>query len=570
MQNLVFKQLTIMSKIEKAAVTLNWSAGTNVLTGKNDVGKSTAVKALYHTLGADVPQMNNKRWSKAKAIYFVEFQVDRTTYSVLRDGKTFAVFDSNRILIARYRGVGGERGIGSWINQLFNFQIELETKAEEVVRAWPALYLLPFYVDQDEGWTQSWASFSSLAAFKNYRRKMIDYHLGVRPQAYYDTLKDRVGADKELLEVQSKLGSLIEVRRTYVDRKVQLRTDIDRDAFKAEIEELVKRMNELQGRQQAKLSSVKDVRNELADLDLEISVLERSIRELQADFDFAADPETPDDVSCPTCGAHYHNSIKERFHIIDDVDQCFVLIDERRTKKIDVQDRLLPLEREYAALTKEVLNLDELLRREKHNVRFEELVRAEGYKDVLRSIDGDILAVSESVQKLQETRDALAAQLRNFSKSKAISDFYADVMKQYLNALNVHTLAEEDYSDPHKVIKNDVLGSDLPRALLAQVFAYLRVMEKFGDFVLCPMVIDTPFQQEQDDQNAMAIWRFVLGSILKGQQLIVATVEYDAARLGREGVSIIELPEQYALLQAGQYQGVASWLIPMHDAALRT
>lgn len=56
---LVFHQLAILSKVEKAARVLQWSLGKNVLTGDNNVGKSTVVKSLYHALGADVPQMSN-------------------------------------------------------------------------------------------------------------------------------------------------------------------------------------------------------------------------------------------------------------------------------------------------------------------------------------------------------------------------------------------------------------------------------------------------------------------------------------------------------------------------------
>lgn len=71
MKKLVFKEVSILSKIEKAARTETFDPALNLLTGENDVGKSTLIKSLYHTLGTDVPGLQNARWKKAKPIYCV-------------------------------------------------------------------------------------------------------------------------------------------------------------------------------------------------------------------------------------------------------------------------------------------------------------------------------------------------------------------------------------------------------------------------------------------------------------------------------------------------------------------
>lgn len=62
MKRLVFKEVSILSKVEKAAKTQVFGPSINIMTGENDVGKSTLIKSLYHTLGADVLGLQNSQW----------------------------------------------------------------------------------------------------------------------------------------------------------------------------------------------------------------------------------------------------------------------------------------------------------------------------------------------------------------------------------------------------------------------------------------------------------------------------------------------------------------------------
>lgn len=58
MKSLVFRELWILSKAEKAGVNLSLGPNMNLLIGENDVGKSTLIKSIYHCLGADTPQIS--------------------------------------------------------------------------------------------------------------------------------------------------------------------------------------------------------------------------------------------------------------------------------------------------------------------------------------------------------------------------------------------------------------------------------------------------------------------------------------------------------------------------------
>jgi hypothetical protein len=219
-KNLVLKEVLILSKIEKKARKIKFSAATNLLTGENDVGKSTLIKVLYNTLGADVPQLNNTRWKKARAICCVKIELGGRDYYVIRDEKFFGVFDANKQLISRHVGLSGERGIAHFINPLLDFSIELERKEDSKLGlAGPSFYFLPFYIDQDSGWTASWASFNGLQQFTRYRMHMLEYHLGVRPQDYYDAKRSSLEIDDEMREIRTQKETLVAVRTSYHKRK---------------------------------------------------------------------------------------------------------------------------------------------------------------------------------------------------------------------------------------------------------------------------------------------------------------------------------------------------------------
>jgi hypothetical protein len=233
MTSLVFKEISILSKVEKTARRETFDPAANLITGENDVGKSTLIKSLYHTLGADVPGLQNARWKKAHPIYCVRFSLGKNEYTVIRDERYFGVFDVNEVLIGRFAGVSGEKGVAQFLNPKLNFRVELERSEDgKLGAAGPAFYYLPFYIDQDEGWNKSWASFVGLQQFSLYRKSMLEYHLGVRPQSYYDARKRQVELLEEKARIAAEIEALNKVRESYQRRKALRQVDLDPSVFR--------------------------------------------------------------------------------------------------------------------------------------------------------------------------------------------------------------------------------------------------------------------------------------------------------------------------------------------------
>lgn len=574
MSKLVFKKISILSKAEKAAISIRLSPNVNLLTGENDVGKSTLVKSMYHCLGADTPQLNNTVWKKARAIYCAHIELSGQEFYIVRDEKYFGVFDHNKRLLSRHVSVAGKNGIAHFINPKLHFSIELERQADSKLGlAGPAFYFLPYYVDQDEGWSSTWTSFSGLRQFSSYRRLMIDYHLGVRPQSYYDARKRELLLKEKLAKFEADRVSMQAARDSVQKRKQRIQVDVDPAVFRKEMEDAVDKFNEVYEKQQTVLSRLKDVRNQRNTIDSELEVLRQAIAEIEADFRFAESPDTPEVVGCPTCGTEFTNSVVERFGILDDIDHCYALVDQRLKKRNEINERLKEIEEAYSHLSKELSEFEAVLARTKENVTLSEMIASEGMKEMLGSLNSDINLMVEGERSVSDDIEKNSDDLKiDAKRKKEILGWYRARMKEFLNSLNVSVLTEEDYKTLDRQIKNNALGSDLPRSLLAQYFAFLHTMDAFNNFVLCPMIIDSPFQQEQDPANTKAIFDFVLSKRLKNQQLVLATISVDefSSEQTLDSVVTHRFTDKLSLLQKAQYQSVLADIGDLHTQTLAT
>lgn len=215
-----------------------------------------------------------------------------------------------------------------------------------------------------------------------------------------------------------------------------------------------------------------------------------------------------------------------------------------------------------------------LLNRKKSEVSLRDIVAAEGNKEMVVSLKADIAAKDELIEDVQKLIDGLKNDLKlDSKKKKEIIEYYQSRMKEYLSLLNVFVLEESDYAEPTRVIKNNALGSDLPRALLAQYFSLLHTLKKFGDTKVCPLVIDSPQQQEQDSNNLDAIFKFIFSKTLDGQQLILGTISTQAVpeAIIPEGTNLIVLSnEKYAVLRRDQFDEAVSEVGRMHELLLST
>jgi hypothetical protein len=261
----------------------------------------------------------------------------------------------------------------------------------------------------------------------------------------------------------------------------------------------------------------------------------------------------------------------ERFGILDDIDYCYGLVDQRQKKLVDVAEQEKTINLRYREVTDELAPIEGLLRRTREKVTFAEFVAAEGMKDVMTSLSEDINSLVIREDGIRQNIDQLEDDLKvDAKRRKEINAFYQARMKEFLFALNVNVLSEADYKSFEKQIKTNALGSDLPRSLLAQHFAFLQTMAAFNASIACPLVLDSPLQQEQDTDNIAAIFRFIFSRALSGQQLILGTVSLQGVPddVFPANAHKLHLTDELHLLQKEQYALVMERIGKMHELTL--
>ena len=100
------------------------------------------------------------------------------------------------------------------------------------------------------------------------------------------------------------------------------------------------------------------------------------------------------------------------------------------------------------------------------------------------------------------------------------------------------------------MLKIHETGSDRPRAILAYVYAILHLIWEAEDAVRCPIVLDSPKQQDQDDINHLSLLHFIRDERPSGSQLILLLVDDAGVDFGCEP---LVLDTKYSLLSSEEY-----------------
>lgn len=565
MKNLQISELLLLSDLEKRARRINFHPQCTVLVGDNGTGKSSILKSIFRTFGAEPAQLHAD-WKKAEVTSLVRFSVDTIEYSILRKQDFYALFDASERVVGTFRSVTNE--LGPVFAELVNFQLQLISREGQLKTPPPAYFFLPFYVDQDKGWGENWASFARLSQFADYRRSVAEYHTGIRPNEYYLAKGALKQEDAKYKELENDLRVLRGVQQRMQATVKPAEFNVDLKAFRAEVEELLKQCQPLLELEQNLKQQVEQKASVAADLEAQLKIVVRALAEVRADFKFAADELHHETVDCPTCGAQYANSFVERFEIAKDEERLQSLAIKLQSELNKARADTLEIKTKFDQNHSEVQQIQGLLSTRREEVTLAMVLQSEGRKEV----DGAFQRESDDLVRRQKLIDerimAIRQQIKELEDRKRVEDIrneYLTRMKLYLEMLNVQRLSEESY----KAIDSKVAesGSDHPRALLAYYFAILHLIARNASSTMCPMVIDSPNQQDQDQENLKRMLEFIRDNRPANMQLILAAVNTLGVKY--EG-NVIEVNDKKAVLQETAYEEISNRLRPMIMSALQS
>lgn len=539
----------MLSRKEQKAKKIVFDRRRTLIHGKNDTGKSSLIKSIYKTFGAE-PLMH-PGFVAANVSSLVRFELDDVQYQVLRDGKYFALFDADDRLIKKFSSVTKDLAI--FFSDLFDFKPLFHSKNLGFIIPPPAFLFLPYYVDQDKSWTESWAAFKHLQQIRDHKSQSIYYHSGLRPNAYYATKKEIeefVRAIEEIGKEQSVAGKIL---KDIKSKLAQTEFNIDVDTFKAEITELLIEMESLKDKENSLKSDLHDLYHLKAAYDAQINIVKQAIIESSNDLKFASEilPET---ISCPTCGAEYQNSFGERFEIARDElkskDLLFQLVEEAK----EVDDNIALQNSQLTRTIGEVIKIDNILQEKKGDVSLRDVIASEGKNQVRAIFQSRYQELNESIMKNALEKKRLDGKLKSFEskeRRKEIMDYYTTTFSRFLKELEVFTVDMENYKNITTRVEMKETGSSRPRALIAYYFTFFHLMHRFSSTTYCPLIVDSPNQQDQDIEHIDKIMEFINKNQPQNSQLILGLAETYGVDFN---CKVVELTTKYELLQKNEYE----------------
>ena len=549
-----------MSSDTERARIINFHPRATIITGENDTGKSSLIKSIYYAFGTE-PRML-KPWKATVSKILVHFSVGEHNFSLLRNGGSFTLFDKNSQPLETFTSV--TTGLGVYLANLLQFGIKLTSQGGELITPPPAYLFLPFYFDQDKGWVENWDSFDRLKQIKNWRRDLIEYHVGLKPNEYYEIKGKHLKVKERMVVAQAEAKVLKSVRDQISEKYQEVAFNIDLEAFQEEIKELLVLCGELQKASEKIKEKLVELYNVKMEIESQIEIVSNALGEMNSDYKFLE--KLNDHVDCPTCGAAYDVSFAEIFGIALDEGKCEELLRKLQGELQDVNTRIAKMSGEHREHDLETAKVRALLEKKREQVQLKDLIDSESKKKLKTILQNNLTEANLKTVEIQQEIEDLKIKLDAFTskeKKAEINQEFKTLMKRYFFELSVAGLNEDSYPDFTARVYDQ--GSDQPRAVLAYGFSILHLMHKRASSAFCPIIIDSPIQQEQDAKNHQKILDFIKNNQPEGSQLILGVVDTKNVDFGGE---VITLKEKRHVLREDEYKRAAEEMMPFIRAAL--
>jgi hypothetical protein len=144
-----------------------------------------------------------------------------------------------------------------------------------------------------------------------------------------------------------------------------------------------------------------------------------------------------------------------------------------------------------------------------------------------------------------------------------IVKFYAEKLRAFCGELGIG-LPEDAITTKVRPVISET-GSVKPRLMLAYYYAILHTINEFSSACFCPIVVDTPLQQDPDPENARRMVKFAVTQKPADSQLVLATGSLHGVEVNG---TLIEPAEKNALLSESQFDEVYSEVMPFVNASL--
>lgn len=545
MKNLYFKQLLVLSNTQKSGNQFRFSKRYNlVIADDNSVGKSTLAKLLFWTFGAE-PELA-KSWKDTDSKALVVFEIDGQEYTIIRDKSIYYLKENNNI--KKYTKVSGE--FSEKIADIVDFKVLLTGKSEEEkpVVPPPAYYFLPYYIDQIKGWSKAWNGFNKLGQFDEKQIKnVIKYHIGLLIPMYFELEQEKYEKTKEIKTLKEEVDKIENALNIISDHVPQNAVTIDEQKFEIMTNEIKKELFQLANDEEKHLKQLAIVMADKVFLQHQKIIAEKLMKELDEDYKFSVENIENEILECPLCGTFHENSIINRASILVDKQQSMSQLKSITNDLEILNKKIETLKQKSTDIKNKIkeLNLKYSVEQDNVKINLNEVMQNFAYKSINQNINETKKEKLSAISDNEKNKKAINKEQKNLIKKEdieKINNSFVELMNTYIKILNAEGLNLSDIKTPLDYNKlTDGGAAENSRGMLAYYLAIFTLIKIYGNEVQAPLIIDTPNQQEQSDNNYEKIIDLIMKKTEQAEQIIICAMNNKHLKKYADDANIITL-----------------------------
>jgi hypothetical protein len=429
---------------------------------------------------------------------------------------------------------------------------------------------LPFYINQDGGWTGIWRAFNGLSRFRSPATAIVEYFTQVVPPQFYVAKAESESEQRKITEIEADIRILNRTRERLSSSLDIAGPQISAEGFEVEIKEITRQLTTLNAQQEALRAEAVSLQEILASVDHQIALTTGALKRFGQDFGYLSNPKQ-EELICPTCGAQHEETFLSVLNFAEDarkLSEMLIRLQESRTLH---GRRLAECESERRELATRYADLQAVLEVRRGELKFSDVVRSMGSGVAFIAFDQEDRALEETRNKHLIAKNQQDQNMKAFRNAKRRKSIKLAFQEEYRMARIKLNLPSRDITKMNVSSRPDISGSAGPREVLAYYAALWHVSRsaEFGVPFSLPIVVDCPAQSGQDPVNLPAILHFISTGLPSDAQVLL-TYELDVEEKFDHRIA---LDAAYSVLQETEYDEVAGSILPkmemMHKALLQ-